>query len=181
LLLLLYGAGLRISEAVALKIADVDLKALILTIRETKFFKTRLVPIGPDLGKVLKRYFQQQWSASPHTPDSPFLAAMDGTPVMRRTAEGMFARLRQEAGIKGHDGSRYQPRLHDFRHAFAIMRLVTWYREGKNVQRLLPHLSTYLGHARMTETTRYLSITRELLQHASRCFELYARPEAKRG
>ena len=61
------------------------------------------------------------------------------------------------------------------------MRLVTWYREGKNVQRLLPHLSTYLGHARMTETTRYLSITRELLQHASRCFELYARPEAKRG
>jgi len=76
----------------------------------------------------------------------------------------MFARLRKEAGIKGHDGSRYQPRLHDFRHAFAIMRLVTWYREGKNVQRLLPHLSTYLGHARMTETTRYLSITRELLQ-----------------
>src|SRR5215472_4946238 len=62
LLLLLYGAGLRISEAVALKIVDVDLKALILTIRETKFFKTRLVPIGPDLGKVLKRYFQQQWS-----------------------------------------------------------------------------------------------------------------------
>jgi integrase/recombinase XerD len=94
LLLLLYGAGLRISEAVALKIADVDLKALILTIRETKFFKTRLVPIGSDLGKVLKRHFQQQWSASPHTPDSPFLAAMDGTPVMRRTAEGMFTRLR---------------------------------------------------------------------------------------
>jgi site-specific recombinase XerD len=180
LLLLLYGAGLRISEAVTLKIADVDLKALVLTIRETKFFKTRLVPIGPDLGKVLRRYFQQQWSASPHTPDSSFLAATDGMPVTRRTAEGVFTRLRKEAGIKGHEGSRYQPRLHDFRHAFAIMRLVTWYREGKNVQRLLLHLSTYLGHARMSETTRYLSITRELLKHASRCFELYARPEAKR-
>lgn len=181
LLLLLYGTGLRISEAVALKTADVDLQALVLTVRETKFFKTRLVPIGPDLGKVLRRYFQQQWPAAPHTPDSPFLASMDGTPLLRRTAEGVFTRLRQEAGIKGHEGSRYQPRLHDFRHAFAVMRLVTWYREGKNVQRLLPHLSTYLGHARVNETARYLSITRELLQHASRCFELYARPEAKRG
>ncbi len=163
-----------------LKIPDVELKTLILTIRETKFFKTRLVPIGPDLGKVLRYYFQQQWAALPHTTDSPFLATTDGTLVMRRTAEGIFTRLRREAGIKGHDGSRYQPRLHDFRHAFAIMRLVTWYPEVKNVQRLLPHLSTYLGHARMSETTRYLSLTRELLQQASGCFELYARPEAKR-
>jgi integrase/recombinase XerD len=181
LLLLLYGAGLRISEAVALTIADADLKELILTKRETKFFKTRLVPIGPDLGRVLKRYFRQQWSGRPHTPESPFLTAMDGTRVIRRTAEGMFMRLRKEAGIKGHDGSRYQPRLHDFRHAFAVTRLLTWYREGKNVQRLLPHLSTYLGHSRMNDTTRYLSITRELLQEASRCFELYARPAVKRG
>jgi integrase/recombinase XerD len=113
---------------VALKIADVELKALILTIRETKFFKTRLVPIGPDLGKVLKRYFQQQWSASPHTLDSPFLAAMDGTPVIRRTAEGIFTRLRKEAGVKGHDGSRYQPRLYDFRHRADFLVMPTFRR-----------------------------------------------------
>lgn len=181
LLLILYGAGLRISEAVALRVADVDLKELVLTIRETKFYKTRLVPIGPDLGRVLKRYFRHQWSVKPYAADSPFLATMDGKPVLRRTAEGMFMRLRKEAGIEGHAGSRYRPRLHDFRHAFAVTRLVTWYREGKNVQRLLPHLSTYLGHARIRDTTRYLSITKELLEEASRCFELYALPEVRRG
>jgi len=57
------------------------------------------------------------------------------------------------------------------------MRLVTWYRDGKNVQRLLPHLTTYLGHWRIMETQRYLTMTTELLEQASLCFERYARPE----
>lgn len=63
------------------------------------------------------------------------------------------------------------------RHTFAVVRLVAWYREGKNVQRLLPHLSVYLGHARLGDTQRYLTMTSELLKHASRCFEQYGRPE----
>jgi site-specific recombinase XerD len=67
--------------------------------------------------------------------------------------------------------------MRHFRHTFAVVRLVTWYREGKNVQRLLPHLTTYLGHARIQDTARYLSMTTELLQQASLCFEHYARPE----
>ena len=63
------------------------------------------------------------------------------------------------------------------RHTFAVVRLVTWYREGKNVQRLLPHLSIYLGHGRLRDTQRYLTMTTELLEQASICFEQYARPE----
>lgn len=91
-------------------------------------------------------------------------------------AELVFKRLRQQAGVYRSKDARYQPRLHDFRHTFAVVRLVTWYREGKNVQRLLPHLSTYLGHGEVSATQRYLTMTTELLQQASLCFERYARP-----
>jgi len=96
---------------------------------------------------------------------------------MRQTAELVFKRLREEAAVSRSSDARFQPRLHDFRHTFAVVRLVTWYREGKNVQRLLPHLSTYLGHARLDDTQRYLTMTTELLEQASICFEQYARPE----
>ena len=93
---------------------------------------------------------------------------------LRLTAELAFKRIRYEAGVKRTDGFYYQPRLHDFRHTFAVRRLVTWYREGKNVQRLLPHLATYLGHVSIRETSRYLTMTKELLDEASHRFELYA-------
>lgn len=177
LLLVLYGAGLRIGEAIRLNLADVDLNERVLTIRKTKFFKMRLVPVGDDLGGVLQSYYQRHWADKPHSPDSPFLRTHDGRQIMRQTAELVFRRLRVEAGVQRTDGAKYQPRLHDFRHTFAVTRLVTWYREGKNVQRLLPHLSTYLGHVRINETSRYLNMTKELMAEASRCFELYSLPE----
>jgi integrase/recombinase XerD len=72
------------------------------------------------------------------------------------------------------DGSRYQPRLHDMRHTYAVTRLVRWYREGADVQRLLPQLATYLGHVHISGTQRYLSMTPELLRQASLLFERYA-------
>jgi site-specific recombinase XerD len=73
-----------------------------------------------------------------------------------------------------HDGGRYQPRLHDLRHAAAVHRLVAWYRQGANVQRLLPQLATYLGHVHIAATQRYLTLTAELLREASQRFEHYA-------
>ena len=99
---------------------------------------------------------------------------------MSEIATSMYstARPREQAGVSRSSDASYQPRLHDFRHTFAVVRLVTWYREGKNVQRLLPHLSIYLGHGRLQDTQRYLSMTTELLEQASLCFERYARPEA---
>jgi integrase len=86
-----------------------------------------------------------------------------------------------KVGIMRFDGGRFQPRLHDFRHTFAVRRLISWYREGKDVQRLLPHLSTYLGHVDIDSTAHYLTMTRELLQEANRCFEIYASGEVRHG
>ena len=83
----------------------------------------------------------------------------------------------EHAGIRRDDGARYQPRLHDLRHTAAVHRLIAWYRAGADVQRLLPHLATYLGHVDLASTQRYLTMTPELLQEASRRFEQYARPE----
>jgi integrase/recombinase XerD len=177
LLLLLYGTGLRISEALRLTLADFDTNTGVLTIRETKFFKSRYVPVGDDLKDVLDRYIKRQWTGWSSSQSTPLLASTKGTPIMRQTAELVFKRLREQAGVLRSKDARYQPRLHDFRHTFAVVRFLTWYREGKDVQRLLPHLSIYLGHGRLGDTQRYLLMTTELLEQASLCFEQYARPE----
>ena len=176
LLLLLYGAGLRGREARHLTLADVDLSAAVLTIRNTKFFKSRLVPVGPQLSHVLKTYAAQRARRPlPEGKESCFLANRDGSPLVARTSLGAFARLLRTAGIRRTDDKRQSPRLHSFRHSFAVHRLTSWYRQGADVQRLLPVLSTYLGHQDLSGTQVYLSMTPELLQQASLRFERYAR------
>jgi site-specific recombinase XerD len=179
LLLLLYGAGLRIGEALALTLADVELTASLLTIRESKFYKTRLVPIGPKLTAVLTAYADDRRRRNhSNDPASPFFVTRTGDIVSRGMAERAFVQLRDIAGISREDGARYQPRLHDLRHAMAVHRLIAWYREGADVQRLLPQLATYLGHVNLAATQRYLTMTPELLRQASCRFESYAKPEA---
>ena len=174
LLLLLYGAGLRISEALSLTLANVDLPAGLLTIRESKFYKTRLVPMSPALTSALGVYVAQRAKEHPTKPDTALFLTRAATPVVRHTAENIFSRLRVRAGVMRHDGSRYQPRLHDLRHAFAVHRLVSWYRQGADVQRLLPQLATYLGHVHIAATQHYLTMTPELLHEAGKRFERYA-------
>lgn len=90
----------------------------------------------------------------------------------------LFRRVRRRAGIRREAGARYQPRLHDLRHTAAVHRLIAWYRAGADVQRLLPHLATYLGHVDIASTQRYLTMTPELLREASHRFDQYAQPEA---
>ena len=85
-----------------------------------------------------------------------------------------FKRLREHAGVRRTDGSRYQPRLHDLRHSFAVHRLTVWYRQGADVQRLVYHLAVYLGHDRLAHTQVYLTMIPELLQQAGTRFERYA-------
>lgn len=177
LLLLLYGAGLRIGEALFLTLANVDLPAGILTIRESKFYKTRLVPMSPALTGILATYMEQCAKEHPARPDAMLFLTRGGNPVVRHTAENIFSRLRVRAGVIRNDGGRYQPRLHDLRHAFAVHRLVSWYRQGADVQRLLPQLATYLGHLHIAATQRYLTMTPELLREAGQRFERYAREE----
>lgn len=174
LILLLYGAALRISEALSLTLADIDLAAGILTIRESKFYKTRLVPIGPAVCTALEEYVVRRAKEPSTKPDAALFLTRNGTPLVRYTAENVFRRLRVRAGVTGRVGSRYQPRLHDLRHAAAVHRLISWYRQGADVQRLLPHLATYLGHIHIAATQRYLTMTPELLHEASQRFEQYA-------
>ena len=95
--------------------------------------------------------------------------------MTRQNAEMAFCRLRVRAKVLCETGgARQQPRLHDLRHSFAVHRLISWYRDGADVQRLLPKLSTYLGHVHISGTQRYLTLTPELLRQASLRFERYA-------
>ncbi len=98
----------------------------------------------------------------------------DKQPFNIATMQKIFERVRQKACIKRNDGSRYQPRLHDLRHTFAVNRLVSWYKENKNVQQLLPVLSVYMGHKYLAHTSVYLTMTDDLLEEAKIRFEKYA-------
>ena len=175
LLFLLYGAGLRFSEATGLTLANVGLAENVLTIRATKFYKSRLVPIGPQLATVLDGYLHRSRRGSLSRDDTAFLLSnRDGTRLASSTVQAAFDALRHIAGIHGTPGGRLIPRLHDLRHSFAVHTLTAWYRQGADVQRLLPVLSTYLGHSDLEGTKVYLSMTPELLQQASLRFARYA-------
>ncbi len=175
LLLLLYGTGLRVGEATRLTLADVDLANAVLTIRATKFYKSRLVPVGPQLAAVLDSHVSQRRQAGLVDDRSALLLAnQDGTRLASSTVQAAFDTLRRIAGVHRAAGGRMVPRLHDLRHSFAVHRLTSWYRQGADVQRLLPVLSTYLGHADLEGTKVYLSMTPELLEEASLRFARYA-------
>lgn len=163
--------GLRISEALKLESGDVDLHAAVLCVRQSKFFKTRLVPIGPKWAQVLESYSQQRPVCRGHR---YFFCADKGTPVSRSTIERVFGKLRLAADVKRTDGGRLQPRLHDLRHTAAVHRLVAWYRQGTDVQFLLVQLSAYLGHVDIAATQKYLTLTPDLRQQASARFARYA-------
>ena len=174
ILLLLYGAALRISEALSLAIADVDLDDGLLTIRGTKFYKSRLVPICQQLIDAMTQYKQYRRSAGHmDSPETSFFIGYKGRALKIPTVQHAFRSLRKYAGIYRSDGARYQPRLHDLRHAAAVNRLIAWYRADADVQKLLPQLSTYLGHTNLSSTQKYLTMTPELLHEASMRFEQF--------
>jgi integrase/recombinase XerD len=178
LLLLLYSTGVRIGEALSLALADVDLANCLLTIRHAKFFKSRWVPIGPRLTRELVAYAQQRRRLPlPDGEQSAFFASVLGSALTYRDVNAYFQKIRQKAGMQRDHGARFAPRIHDIRHTAAVHRVCAWYRAGADVQKLLPQLATYLGHKDIGSTQRYLTMTPELLQEASRRFEAYAQPE----
>jgi len=173
IVLLLYGTGLRVREAINLNRVDVDFKGSLLTVHKTKFHKSRLVPFGPQLGGVLARYAARTQASEA---EAPFFRTRTGARVNQDTLEDQFRFFCTSAGVRRTDGARYQPRMHDLRHTFAVHRLTAWYRQGADVQKMLPQLSVYLGHG-LRGTQVYLSMTPELLQEASGRFEQYAGKE----
>ena len=176
LVLLMYGAALRTSEALSLRIGDVDLPGALLTIRDSKFFKTRLVPIGPKTVRVLAEYANRRKTSSRH-PNTLFFVGRNAKKVPIHKFERAFKQIRLHADLHRDGGARCQPRLHDLRHTSAVHRLTRWYREGKDVQKLLQQLSVYMGHTLLAATQRYLTMTPELLHEACPRFERYASRE----
>ena len=180
LLLILYGTGMRIGEALSLVLQDVDLADRLVTIHDSKFFKTRFVPTGPKLTQALLAYAARRRQLPlPAGEASAFFATRTGNALSYIHVNRLFQRLRRGADIRCEGDARHQPRLHDLRHAAAVHRLVAWYQAGADVQRLLPRLATYLGHVEISSTQRYLTMTPELLHAAGRCFEQYAQPEIR--
>jgi integrase/recombinase XerD len=178
IILLLYGAGLRAGEALRLRPCDVNFQDRVLSIWGTKFFKSRLLPIGASLAAALANYAQQHQPVRPADEHPPsFFTTRSGKTVRLGLLEAAFVRLRERAGIRRPSTDRWQPRLHDLRATFAVRRLVAWYREGADLQARLPLLSTYLGHINLSGTQAYLPMTHELLAEASRRFERYAQPK----
>lgn len=182
LILVLYGTGMRVGEAIALTLRDVSLSDGVLTIRDGKFFKSRALPVGPRLLEVLESYATRRRKIPmPYGEDSAFLATRTGRRLHYRTVQKLFQRMRTRANVCRESSARYQPRIHDIRHTAATHRIIAWYRDGADLQRLLPELATYLGHRDISGTQRYLSITTEVLQEAGQRFRRYAGLESRRG
>lgn len=172
LLLFLYGTGMRVGEALRLRLSDVDLSHSVITIRGTKFYKSRYVPLGHDVVQIVQKYM-----ATPGRWNQPYCSLFQSRqhrPLRHSVLDFTFRRLRRLAGVLRSDASSRQPRLHDLRHTFAVHRLTEWYKAGADVQVLLPALSTYLGHTDLRSTQCYLTMTPELLSEANRRFQDYA-------
>jgi integrase/recombinase XerD len=166
LLGLLTVTGMRVSEAIQLDRQDVDLSAAVLTVRRTKFGKSRLVPFHVSTQKALATYqaLRDQIHARPKTPS--FFLSEQGRRLYITTVDLTFAGLSRETGLRG-PCDRRGPRLHDLRHRFAVHTLLNWYRSGVDVERHLHKLATYLGHSHVSHTYWYLTAVPELLQWAS--------------
>ena len=167
---LLAVTGMRISEVLSLKCRDVDLAAGLLTIRHTKFGKSRLVPMHPSTRQTLVAYAHRRDCLFPAVGNSSFLVSDYGRPLEASAVRRIFYRLSRLIGLRGQSAS-HGPRLHDFRHRFAVEALLNWYHRGEDVERRLPILSTYLGHAHVTDTYWYLSACPELMNLATQRLE----------
>jgi integrase len=173
---LLPVTGLRISEALALKRQNVDLENGILTVCDTKFGKSRYVPIHESTQRILVEYSQRRDSLINPPRSDYFLVAERGGRLLSQYVYPVFLRLSRQIGLRDPSASS-GPRLHDFRHSFAVNTLLRWYRTGENVDILLPKLSTYLGHSCVRYTYWYLSACPELMELAAQ--RLQTRWEAK--
>jgi integrase len=159
--------GMRLSEAMGLERDDVDLDTGVLTVRLTKFGKSRLLPLHPTTSTALRNYGDRRDAHLGPRCGSTFFVAEQGGRLLHQYVHRVFWRLSKETGLR-RPGDHTGPRVHDFRHRFAIRTLLDWHREGKNVEQQLPALSTYLGHTCVRDTYWYLAACPELMEEAAR-------------
>lgn len=163
---LLAVTGIRVGEAIALNRDDVDLARGVLTIGSGKFGKARMVPVHPSTVQALETYAGRRDEMRPRCAAPSFFVSTVGTRLTYNTVRVTFARLARQAGVEA-TSQRCHPRLHDFRHRFAVQTLLGWYRSQDDVAARLPLLSTYLGHVKPQSTYWYLSATPDLLALAA--------------
>ena len=163
LISLVFVTGMRVGEAVRLDNGDVDFEQGILTIRDSKFGKSRQVPLHPTTVEALLAYVRRRDERRPKPRSPSFFTSSIGTRLLRDNVSTVFPRLVQAAGLTSPHGRR-RPRLHDARHTFAVRCVIGWYRAGVDVHQRLPLLSTYLGHVDPSTTYWYLSAVPELVE-----------------
>lgn len=162
---LLFAAGLRIGEAVALSVGDIDLGAGLLRVNSGKFGKSRVLPLRPSTVAALETYLNDPRRPIGTAATAPLFVSSRRTRLTRTMAEKTFKALGKATGI-----DNPSPRLHDLRHSFTVLCVVNWYRAGRDVNALLPALSTYLGHVSIDNTRTYLQANALLLDEASQRF-----------
>lgn len=167
--------GLRIAEALALRIVDVDLKRGLLTIHQTKFGKSRQVPMHPSAVEALRCYrVTRDQAGESMQPDAPFFvgtrARRRGLPLGNRQVHRVFGELRQQLGWSNR-GAHDAARIHDLRHTFVVRRILLWQANGVDIDQAMLSLSTYVGHTKVTSTYWYLTAVPELMARAAARFE----------
>ena len=166
---LLASTGLRLSEALALSPTDVDLPSAVLTVRQTKFRKSRLVPLHPTTVTALTQYADARRRGVSDRDIGTFFMADRGTPLGERMTEHTFAILRGRLGWIGRGGYPL-PRIHDLRHTYVCRTLVRAYQQQQRVDHVVDILSTYVGHASVSDTYWYVTAIPELLTLAAQRF-----------
>jgi len=174
---LVAASGLRLSEALHLQCGDFDVGGGILTIRQTKFCKSRLVPLHSTTAAALAQYLAARQRSAPAAPDAPLFVSPSGTALVKRTVHGVFVRLRAELGWTAR-GTLPAPRIHDLRHSFVCRRVALWHETGADIDNAMLALSTYVGHAKVSDTYWYLTAVPDLMAVAAKRFELFAAADA---
>ena len=165
LLGLLYVTGIRIGEALALDVGDLDRRERVLTIRQGKFGKTRVLPLRETTVKVLARYVEHPHRCVGIEESAPLFVSLRRRRLTHQTSVVALQHACRAAQL-----SKPWPRPHDFRHTFAVSRMAAWYQEGRDLNSQLPQLSTYLGHVSVEHTRQYLTANGALLERAAARF-----------
>jgi integrase/recombinase XerD len=161
---LLVVTGMRVGEAIALKREDVDLETGLITIREAKLDRSRLVPLHPTAIEALRGYAVQRERLCPKPRSSAFFLSSIGTAVCKRVLGRTFVQITTAIGVRT---ATVHPRIHDIRHSFAVHTLIRWQRSGVKIDEHIAALSTYLGHISPEDTYWYLSASPELMKLAA--------------
>lgn len=182
MLLLAYCAGLRRGELARLDLGDVDLQGGTITVRQTKFYKTRILPLPDSVMAELRAYIdgRRRVGAAQDPRSGLFWHEQGSARYTKQAIAGLLVDVIRRAGLKLPYG-RTGPRLHDLRHSMVVNRILEWYRTGINPQNRLPFLATYLGHRDIHSTLVYITVTQDLLHHANERFRAVGAPCLDQG